>query len=1122
MNPSRVPELRVRGLWHRVLSWLALAALAGVVGAGSTLLIASWLVRDMPSWQRPSALPLLLWLLTGAIAAAWFWLVGQRMRRWSRRAAAAEIEQRVGLPEGSVQGAVEPGPTVAGTSRSLLELHRLWVARHLQGKSVRRLGSTGTRLARSYALVAALYGGVMLATACALWIGARSSTSEAWAAVLHPVRHLTAPPLPGLRLSAADTRVRRGEDLPVTVQAPGRDSVRLNWQPLGLVTGGRWLELHRGTTRAVVPRVESATLVWASAVDGAVSDTLEVMPVDPLLLVDAQLTLSYPPHTRRDTEVLSPPWPLVEAPEGTRATLTGSLSLPVQRVALRDSLDPGITLQITDARRFRGSFVVRSGSWGWDILGSGGEPLEGDPDSLYFTTVPDSAPLVRIVFPGVDTIFSPRMTQGLVVEASDDYGLARVELVSWRISAWGERGPDEVEPVALADSAPRASLTPIIDARGRGFLPGDTLRYYVRVYDNAPQPQVGRSREYALRLPTLDEVRERAVAEAKDLVSAGEHLAEKAREHQETTRALERSAQAQQTPGPERRTGRSESGVEFKDTEAARKALEEAGRLLEGAEMIEQSLRELQESIEQAGLNDTSVLERLRELESLYERIMTPELEALIEKLREALVDLDSQQLQEAIRELAEGSGDFRQRVEQSLELLRRAALEAELRTLETEAEELSGAHDEWAGAVEDAAGATADSLGARLEQQATELSAKAESLSDKLARFVEELAKAGEARALEQAQTAEQAAGEAARSDQTAARAMTSQRRQAREAARDAASQMRQAASALQQGREEMQQRWRQQVVEALQRAKSEALELAQRQDSLNRRMASPYPRESSEVRSEEVALKRGVDQLTSQLENAARETLLIDPALLRASGTIGATMQELLGQMGDGARNNRGDPRLGGQVSGALNELAYRLMLAADAAAVAQSGTGLQEALDQLAQLAEQQGQLNAQSGGINPADMSALIMQRLRELAQRQREVAQELDQLNRSLGPRGQVLGQLDALSREAEDLAREMERGRLNEQLVERQNRLFQRLLDAGRTLERDEYDKERRAERPEGVEVLRPGDLPEDVLRGTEFPLPGEEALRRYPPAFRRLILEYFDRLNQRGSSGGN
>ena len=71
-------------------------------------------------------------------------------------------------------------------------------------------------------------------------------------------------------------------------------------------------------------------------------------------------------------------------------------------------------------------------------------------------------------------------------------------------------------------------------------------------------------------------------------------------------------------------------------------------------------------------------------------------------------------------------------------------------------------------------------------------------------------------------------------------------------------------------------------------------------------------------------------------------------------------------------------------------------------------------------------------------------------------------------------------------------------------------------------MERDEFDKERRAERPESVEVLRPGELPADALQRTEIAIRGEAELSRYPPAFRRLILEYFDRLNRRGGSGGD
>ena len=1119
---ERLPEERVRTLWQRVAIQLGIAALGGALAALGGLLVSSWALGAAPVWRRPSLLPLVFLLLTAAVLSIWLWRVASRALRWDRRSAASEIEERVGLPAGTVQGAVEPGLERPGISQSLLRLHRRRVAGRLAGKRIAELGGSVARAARIYTVVTLTLAAAALIATTAIWVNARESAADAWVAVLHPVRHLTRPPLPPLQLTGGAEQVQRGRDFPVTVSAPQRDSVELIWQPTGEVPSRRWYAVSGGTTTAVVPRVEAPTLVWARASDGALSDTLRVTPVDPLLLLDVQLTLRYPAHTRREREVLSAPVPAVSVPDGTRATVAGATTRAVERVALQSSSGRTIAFEIMEERRFRSSFAVRPGAWGWHIVGSGGAGLEGDPDSLFFSIVADSIPMVAIVYPGVDTLLSTAMVQPLVVEVGDDYGLSSVELVSWRISAWGERWPDQVEVIELVDDGPRANLPVLLDARGRGFLPGDTLRYFVRAYDNAPDPQMGKSREYVLRLPALEELRERAVADARGLVEDVERLAERARERQESTRALERSTGTRQASDADPRASQSQQGVEFRDTEAARQALDEVSRLLEEAERVQESLRELQESIEQAGLNDTSVLERLREIESLYERILTPELEEMIEKLRAALVELDPEQIREAIERLAEGSVDFRERVEQSLELLRRAALEAEFQTLETQAEELSQAQDELADAMSEIGPDAADSLRARLERSAEELGDRADELSDRVAQFAEQLSQAGEHNAADRAMDAQRSAGEAARSDEQAARALASSGWQAGESARQAASQMRQAASALREGRQQMQESWRQEVVQALERAQAEALELARRQQDLNKRLESNDPRERSEVRSEEVAIKRGADQLREQLARASKSTLLLDQTVIEASGDVGESLEQLLGQLGDGTRSGRGDPKLGRQVSESLNELAFQLMQAADAASVAQSGTGLQDALQQLAQLAEQQGDLNAQAGGITPGGISNLILQQLRQLASRQRAIAEELVNLNKSVGPRGQVLGHLESLAQEAEELARQLERGRLNQEIIERQSRLFQRLLDAGRTLEQDEFERERRAERPGDVEILRPGELPPELLRGTQYPLPADEVLRRYPPAYRRLILEYFDRLNGRGGTGGS
>ena len=1114
---AQLAERRVRALWRLVAVQLGVAAAAGTLAGFASALLLSWALGSSSIWQRPSSLPLLLSMLTLAGIVAWVAWIAVQAAGWSYRRAAAEIEKGAKLPAGSVQGAVEPGLERPGTSRALVELHRLRLAGRLSGVRLADLGDARARRARNYSLVATLGCVLALALAAMAWLGSPESAQGAWAAVLNPVKHLKAPPLPPLTISAASDRVRRGADLPIEVTAPQRDSVRLVWQPQGEVARELWHRVVDERVRTAIPRVESPIRFWAEGVDQVATDTLQVVPIDPMLLIDVQVALQFPAHTRRGREVNSAPLPVMQVPEGTRATVTGIATRPVERAELRSSDGRTLPFDVIEGRRFRRTFRVRTGAWGWEIVGSEGDGLEGEPDSLHFVTVADSAPNVRIVYPGVDTVLATTMTQTLSIDVKDDYGLSSVKLVSWRVSAWGEVWPALEEPLVPGGDGPRAQLMAILDVRGRGFLPGDTVHYFVQAYDNAPQPQPGRSREYVLRLPTLDEVRERTVAGAHGLVEAAEELAARAREQQESARALDRAAETTSPPGARGDAAGEGSAVEFRETEAARRALEEASELLERAEEIQEALKELQEGIERAGLTDESVLERLREIESLYEKILTPELRERIEALREALAELDLEQIREAIRNLADGSADFHERVEQSLELLRRAAMEHEFGTLETQAQELAEAQQ----ALADAAAET-DSLGSRLERDARELSDRAQSLSERLEQFAQQLDQAGEEMAGEHAAEAGQDAAAAAQLDQQAAQNMRRRRRRAASEAQLAENQMREAASALQEGREQMQESWRQEVVEALDRAGAEAMELARRQQELNERLGSTREVERAALRSEEVALKRGLDQLEQQLSEASQSSLLIDPSSLRAMTEAQVALEQLLDQLADGTRRRPVSGELGSQVSEGLNDLAYRLMQAGAAAAAASSGTGVQEALERLGQLAQRQGEVNAGSAGLDPSAAGESVMRALQQLAASQRSISEQLENIGRSMGPRGQVLGQLDAMAREAEGLADQLDRGRLDEEIVRRQGELFQRLLDAGRSLERDEFEKERRAERPTTTEVVRPGELPPELLGGPRFPHPMGESLELYPPAFRRLILEYFDRLNEQAPADGS
>jgi hypothetical protein len=93
----------------------------------------------------------------------------------------------------------------------------------------------------------------------------------------------------------------------------------------------------------------------------------------------------------------------------------------------------------------------------------------------------------------------------------------------------------------------------------------------------------------------------------------------------------------------------------------------------------------------------------------------------------------------------------------------------------------------------------------------------------------------------------------------------------------------------------------------------------------------------------------------------------------------------------------------------------------------------------------------------------------------------------------------------------------MESGQMDRRTVERQDRLYRRLLDAGRTLTGEEEDdkEQRKSETAKEGNVLIPPALKAGAAgAGPRFPYPTWEELRQLSPEERRLILDYFRRLN--------
>jgi hypothetical protein len=167
----------------------------------------------------------------------------------------------------------------------------------------------------------------------------------------------------------------------------------------------------------------------------------------------------------------------------------------------------------------------------------------------------------------------------------------------------------------------------------------------------------------------------------------------------------------------------------------------------------------------------------------------------------------------------------------------------------------------------------------------------------------------------------------------------------------------------------------------------------------------------------------------------------------------------------------------------------------------------------MERMAQLAQQQGGLGQQGAGLLPMAGSGAIREQLRQLGAKQRGLAQELERMRGE----GNMPG-AGELADEAKELALRLEAGRLDRQVVERQERLFRRMLDAGRTLQGREEDeqKERQSTTASEDSVHLPPALRARLEQdGDRLRVPTWEELQQLSPEERRLVVDYFRRLSE-------
>jgi len=327
----------------------------------------------------------------------------------------------------------------------------------------------------------------------------------------------------------------------------------------------------------------------------------------------------------------------------------------------------------------------------------------------------------------------------------------------------------------------------------------------------------------------------------------------------------------------------------------------------------------------------------------------------------------------------------------------------------------------------------------------------------------------------------------------------------------RKAGEAMDKAAQQLSSARESQVDAWKTELSEQLDQSINETMQLARQQSELEQRARKGGDAQS--MQGEQGALQQGVQQAAERLEKAGRSSSLLSQRSQKAMADAQRRVQQATQQAGQPGGNEQTQNAMK-DAAEALNQALSSLVRDREKVNGAQSASGFSEMMDQLKKLAQQQGALNGQMQGLNMLPGGAqgdAAKQQSRVLARQQRDVAKTLSDVSDA-----DQTGRTDALAKEAQMLAQQIERNGIDPNVAARQQQLYRRLLDAGRFLEQDERDDQgpREAKTAAGTANRGAVDGPRSGKAANKYAPPTWNDLRGLGPEERRLVIEYFRRLN--------
>ncbi len=844
----------------------------------------------------------------------------------------------------------------------------------------------------------------------------------------------------------------------------------------------------------------------------ALSDTATVTVKERPFVRDLQVKLTYPQYTGLKPSLLPSNNGEVTALLGTEIDVEIEANKRLNRAYLMFADSTTTSLNVTE-NRARGEFVVEKDDQYQIMIVDNDSIPNYQPVKYSIFALSDEHPYVEITQPGEDIDLGDNLELPLLINLRDDYGFVKLHLKGKHIHAGSSGDTTEISlPLKFERIDQNRAIADFSwDLSSLYLIPDDFVEYYAIVYDNdiISGPKSARSKTYIIRLPSLIDMFEET---DKNIAEQMKNTEDVARETEELKKKLEDI----------NREMKREKELAWERKKEIQEQVDKQKKSLEKLDQVQKNLEEMIDQLDTQKMLSAETLEKYFELQKMFKDLATPELMESMKKVQEALEKSDMNELKKAMENFQFSVESFERQVERTHELFKRIELEQKMDELVKMAEKMTEDQKQINKKLKE------DKLS---DSEKSQLANKEDNIEKDTEFFDESLKEAKEnfketlgelAKELEKTEEFMQKQQLSSKMQQMEQQIRQGETQNARKSGENLERQLEMLQSMMQKSQQNMMQQQKQEVMQAMQKVQQDMLRASFKQEQLHDQanQADVASSRLSDITRKQAQLRENANHLIKQLIDISQKTFLLSPQMNQIMSALMQNMGKSLNSLED--RKPQNAARAQRQAMSNFNQAIIAMQGSMNQLSQSQSASGLQQFMQQLQQMAGQQGQLNQQTMSLFQQQQKgegrpSLSKDALARMAAQQDMIRRSLQHLTEGTGERRDVLGRLSEVGEEMEQVVDELKKQKLDSELVERQQRILSRLLDAQKSIREKEYSRKRQAERENLVVKKSPPELKKELLQ-RENRLRKEmlESLKEgYSSEYQEFIKSYYEILSR-------